>query len=59
MNLMTARTGAYSLDNAKEIAKEMNASDDWTYRVVDCENGLGRIDVFDEDNELVVRGFII
>jgi len=59
MNLMTPRTGAYSLDKANEIAKEMNETDDWTYQVIDCKNGLGRIDVFDEENELVIQGFII
>lgn len=56
---MTPRTGAYSLDKAYAVAKEMNESDDWTYQVIDCKNGLGRIDVFDEENELVIQGFII
>lgn len=59
MNMMIARTGAYSLEKANSIAQELNGSDDWTYQVVDCKNGLGRIDVFDEENELVVQGFII
>lgn len=56
---MIARTGAYSLEKANSIAQELNGSDDWKYQVVDCKNGLGRIDVFDEENELVVQGFII
>ena len=52
-------TGFYNLAKAESVAKEMNATDDWTYKVVDCENGLGRIDVYDEDGELAVEGFLI
>jgi len=60
MTLITAKTGFYNLSKANEIADYMNKSDlDWTYNVIDCENGLGRIDIYDEDSELVIEGFIL
>jgi len=47
----------YSLPQAESIAAKMNASDDWEYKVVDCQNGKGRIDVYDEDGFLIHKGF--
>jgi len=54
------RSGFHSLAKAHEVAAAMQAGDEdlWTYRVTDCKNGLGRIDVYDEDDEIVVSGFI-
>lgn len=52
-------TGFLPLDKAKTVAKELQDSDpDWAYNVVDCKNGLGRIDIYDEEGELVVSGFL-
>lgn len=60
MLMMIPRTGAYNLSKAIDIAKQMQDSDpDFKYVVEDCKNGLGRIDVYDEENELVQQGFII
>lgn len=53
-----ATTGSYNIEKAHEVADAMNANDDWTYTVIDHKNGLGRIDVYDEDGELVVKGFL-
>lgn len=49
----------YPLEKAGKIAKEANRIDEdgWSYEVVDCKNGLGRIDVYDEEGELVWEGF--
>jgi len=54
-------TGFYNLDKAIQIANEMNENpwDDWEYKVVDCNNGYGRIDVYDEDGELAEQGFMV
>ncbi len=53
-------TGFYNLAKAIAVTKEMQEADpDWEYRVVDCMNGLGRIDVFDEDGELIEQGFLL
>lgn len=52
-------TGFYKLEKANELADEMNSyEDDWTYKVFDCLNGYGRIDVIDECGEVVVSGFM-
>ncbi len=54
-----AATGFYELAKAHEVAAGVAEHDeDWTYEVVDCKNGYGRIDVYDEDGELVVAGFM-
>jgi hypothetical protein len=44
-----------SLDKAQELAADLNAEeeDGWTYEVVDCKNGLGYIQVYDEDKNLM------
>lgn len=55
----TQTTGFYSLEKAKAIVSAVSADDDWTYTVVDCKNGYGRIDAYDEDGELVVKGFML
>jgi len=55
-------TGLYSLEKAKKIANELNSSpdDDWSYKVTETANGkYGRIDVYDEEGELVEKGFLI
>lgn len=52
-------TGFYEYAKAVEFVNTVDGDDDWTYVVVDCKNGLGRIDVYDEDNDLVVKGFIL
>ena len=52
-------TGFYEYEKAVELVKSVDENDDWTYIVVDCKNGLGRIDAYDEDNELIIKGFII
>jgi len=55
-----SRTGFYQLAKAESIASELNGyDDDWTYTVTDCENGYGRIDVIDEDGEIVIKGFML
>ena len=52
-------TGFYNLDKAVKVAAELQTGDpDWKYEVIDCKNGLGRIDVYDEDNELIEQGFL-
>jgi hypothetical protein len=57
--ILKPATGLYNIEKARLVAQEMAASDlDWTYKVVDCNNGFGRIDIYDEDNELVVKGFL-
>ena len=57
--IISLRTGCYPLQKAIKIAEELNNTDDWKYVVIDCKNGLGKIDVYDEDNQIVVEGFII
>ncbi|MHC4413177.1 MAG: hypothetical protein ACYSW6_09480 [Planctomycetota bacterium] len=43
------------LEAAIKLAADLNAEDEdgWTYEVVDCENGLGYVKVYDEDAEYV------
>jgi hypothetical protein len=45
----------YPLEKAREIAAQLQAGeeDGWTYEVVDCNNGLGRIDIRNEEGELI------
>jgi len=48
----------YSLAKAQEICQEMNSyDDDDHYEVVDCKNGMGRIDVYDSEGFLIHKGF--
>ena len=58
--LIEERIGFHNLAKAHKVAAAMQAGDEdyWSYRVSDCGNGLGRIDVYDEDDEIVVSGFI-
>ena len=56
---INATTGFYSLEKAKAIVATVADDDDWTYVVVDCENGYGRIDAYDEHGEIVVQGFML
>lgn len=52
-------TGFLPLAKARLVAEALQASDpEWQYKVIDCQNGFGRIDIFDEDGELVESGFI-
>ncbi|MES0445048.1 MAG: hypothetical protein ABUJ92_00745 [Desulfobacterales bacterium] len=59
--IISARSGLFNIDKANEVAAELNADvdDDWNYLVIDCNNGYGRIDVYDEDEELVFKGFVV
>lgn len=59
--VISSPTGCYSLDKANTIAEQLREGeeDGWTYRVVDCQNGFGRIDVYDEDDNLVKQGFML
>jgi len=58
--IIKAVTGFYPIAKAIKIAEGVQQfDDDWTYKVVDCKNGLGRIDVYDEDGGLVVKGFTV
>lgn len=61
MSNFTYRTGLYPLEKANEVAKEMQDTEGcgWTYSVVDLNNGKGRIDVYDQDNELIAKGFFL
>ena len=57
--LMDDRAGFYTLDRAREVAASLQANDpDWTYEVADCGNGLGRIDIIDEDGFVVKAAFV-
>lgn len=57
--VINIRTGLLPIEKAYTAANELQIGDpDWKYKVVDCNNGKGRIDVFDEDGEIVVRGFL-
>ena len=57
--IIKAPSGCYPLEEARRIAAETGKHDpDWTYDVVDCRNGLGRIDIYDEDGELVFKGYL-
>ncbi|NJM67877.1 MAG: hypothetical protein HC851_20510 [Acaryochloris sp. RU_4_1] len=48
----------YKLEKAHQVAAELQAGeeDGWAYEIVDCKNGLGRIDIYDEERELVCSG---
>lgn len=54
-------TGLYSLEKARSLAEGLQAADceGWSYRVVDALNGLGRIDVYDEEGQLVIKGMLL
>jgi len=54
-----ATTGFCNLAKAYELVGSVADDDDWTYEVVDCGNGFGRIDAYDEDGVLVVKGFML
>ena len=58
---LASRTGLWPINKAKLAATELNKNDDdgWKYVVIDCKNGFGRIDVFDEQDELIISGFIL
>ena len=39
----------YPLEKAESMAKQLSTSDpDWEYRVIDCGNGLAKVEVYDE-----------
>lgn len=47
----------YPIDRVKSGADILNKdADDWEFRVVDCGDGLGRIDVYDEEKYLIHEG---
>lgn len=59
--LIRAKQAFYTLEKANKYAAALTAADEdgWTYKVIDCKNGLGRIDVYDEDGELVFKGMSV
>lgn len=61
MGTIHATTGFYQFEIAKQKVAQLNATeyDGWEYKLIDCKNGLGRIDAYDEDGELVVKGFML
>ena len=53
-------TGFYPIEKAHKIADDLQKDDpDFDYHVKDCENGLGRIDVYDEAGILIEKGFFL
>jgi len=57
MKLLDTTHTLYSPDKAEEVAAEMNATDDWNYKVIHDPKGTGYsfIEVYDEDDEFVAR----
>lgn len=57
MKLLDTTSNLYRPEEAKKIAKEMNESDDWTYKVVHDPTGKGYsfIEIYDEDGEFVAK----
>jgi len=47
----------YTPEKAEAIAAEMNATDDWTYKVIHDPAGTGYsfIEIYDEDGEFVAK----
>lgn len=58
--LIGGRSGAYPLNKATEIASilQNDEDNDCRYEVIDCKNGLGRIDVYDEEGILIQQGLV-
>lgn len=58
--LIGGRSGAYQLDKAVEIASilQNDEDNDFRYEVIDCKNGLGRIDVYDAEGFCIHEGLI-
>ncbi len=58
--IIGGRSGAYPLNKAIEIAAilQNDEDNDWRYEVIDCKNGLGRIDVYDDEGFLIQQGLI-
>jgi len=56
-NLLNTTSNLYTPEKAEAIAKEMNESDDWTYKVIHDPAGTGYsfIEIYDEDNEFVAK----
>jgi len=52
---MIIGTTFYELEAAIKLAEKMNdeADDDWTYEVIDLENGLAKVAAYDENDEFV------
>lgn len=55
MSIINTPTTLMTPEKARKIAEELNGSDDWSYRVVDCPKGKGFsfVEIFDEDGEFV------
>jgi len=55
MKTLDTTSTFYTKEQAEQIAAEMNATDDWTYRPVhDPKNtGYSFIEIYDEDGEFV------
>lgn len=47
----------FSPEKAEAMAKKLNESDDWTYKVVHCPKGTGYsyIKIYDEDGEFISK----
>lgn len=58
--LIGGRSGAYQLKKALEIANilQNDPDNDCEYKVIDCKNGLGRIDVYDNEGFLIQQGLV-
>ncbi len=58
--IIGGRSGAYPMNKAIEIAAilQNDEDNDWRYEVIDCKNGLGRIDVYDDEGFLIQQGLI-
>ena len=57
MKLLDITPTLYTKEDADALAKVMNATDDWTYRVVHDPNktGYSFIEVYDEDGIFVAK----
>ncbi|MHA2274843.1 MAG: hypothetical protein ACXAC2_03715 [Candidatus Kariarchaeaceae archaeon] len=48
----------HPIETAKKAVKSLmsDPQEDWEYKLIDCHNGLARIEVYDEDGILVGKG---
>lgn len=60
MMIFSERMVFYTLEKAQRCAAILQADDlFWTYKVHDGINGMARIDLYDEDGELIHKGMPI
>jgi len=57
MKKLDTTSKLFTKEQAEKIAKEMNATDDWTYRPIHDPKGTGYsfIEVYDENGEFVSK----